>query len=163
MKKIMMKLLFELLKDSSRSDRKLGKILGVSQPTVSRTRNKLVKDEVIQQFTIIPDLSKMGCEIVAFTLLKFSQRTPELIEKGRQWARKQPNIIFAGDGEGSGMDAIMISVHKNYACLTRLIDKLRLDWQPDLKEISTFIISTSRPELIVKPFSLKYIAELHEK
>ena len=163
MKKIMMKLLSELLKDSSRSDRKLGKILGVSQPTVSRTRNKLVKDEVIQQFTIIPDLSKMGYEIVAFTLLKFSQRSPELIEKGREWAKRQPNIIFAGDGEGAGMDAIMISVHKNYACLTRLIDKLRLDWQPDLKEISTFISSVSRPELIVKPFSLKYIAELYEK
>jgi DNA-binding Lrp family transcriptional regulator len=163
MKKIMMKLLSELLKDSSRSDRKLGKILGVSQPTVSRTRNKLVKDEVIQQFTIIPDLSKMGYEIVAFTLLKFSQRSPELIEKGREWAKRQPNVIFAGDGEGAGMDAIMISVHKNYACLTRLIDKLRLDWQPDLKKISTFISSASRPELIVKPFSLKYIAELHEK
>jgi len=163
MKKIMMKLLSELLKDSSRSDRKLGKILGVSQPTVSRTRNKLVKDDVIQQFTIIPDLSKMGYEIVAFTLLKFSQRSPELIEKGREWAKRQPNIIFAGDGEGAGMDAIMISVHKNYACLTRLIDKLRLDWQPDLKEISTFISSVSRPELIVKPFSLKYIAELYEK
>jgi len=58
MKKIMMKLLSELLKDSSRSDRKLGKILGVSQPTVSRTRNKLVKDEVIQQFTIIPTCQK---------------------------------------------------------------------------------------------------------
>ncbi len=81
MKKIKMKLLFELLKDSSRSDRKLGKILGASQPTVSRTRNKLVKDGVIQQFTIIPDLTKMGCEIIAFTLLKFSARTPELLEK----------------------------------------------------------------------------------
>jgi len=95
--------------------------------------------------------------------LEFHNQLPELIEKGREWAKKQPNIIFAGDGEGSGMDAIMISVHKNYACLTRLIDKLRLDWQPDLKEISTFIISASRPELIVKPLSLKYIAELHEK
>ncbi len=61
------------------------------------------------------------------------------------------------------MDAIMISVHKNYACFSRLMDRLRLDWQPDLKEMPTFIISASRPELIVKPFSLKYIAELYEK
>jgi len=163
MKKIMKKVLVELLKDSKKSDRKLAELVGVSQPTVTRTRSRLVKEGVIKEFTVIPDLAKMGYEIVAFTLLRFSQRTPELIEKGREWAKKQPNIIFAGDGEGSGMSAIMISVHENYACLTRLIDKLRLDWQPDLKEISLFIISMSRPELIVKPLSLKYIAELVEK
>ena len=162
MKKVMKKVLVEMLKDSKRSDRKLAEIVGVSQPTVTRTRSKLVQKGVIKEFTVIPDLAEIGYEIVAFTLVRFSQRSPELIEKGRKWAKKQSNIIFAGDGEGAGMDAIMISVHKNYACLTRLLDKLRLDWQPDLREMKTFIISESRPELIVKPFSLKYLAELVE-
>ena len=42
MKKRMMSLLLELLKDSKRSDRELAKVLGVSQPTVTRMRQRLV-------------------------------------------------------------------------------------------------------------------------
>ena len=44
MKKRMMSLLLELLKDSKRSDRELAKILGVSQPTITRLRHKLEKN-----------------------------------------------------------------------------------------------------------------------
>ena len=69
-KKKMMKLLLELLKDSKRSDRELAKVLGVSQPTVSRMRSKLVKEGVIKSFTVIPDFVKMGYEILAITLVK---------------------------------------------------------------------------------------------
>ena len=46
MKDRMMKVLLELLKDSKRSDRELAKVLGVSQPTVSRTRWRLVKEGI---------------------------------------------------------------------------------------------------------------------
>jgi len=53
-KKLMRKLLSELLKDSKRSDRELAKALGVSQPTVTRNRSRLVKDGVIREFTVIP-------------------------------------------------------------------------------------------------------------
>jgi DNA-binding Lrp family transcriptional regulator len=51
----MMSLLLELLKDSKRSDRELAKVLGVSQPTVSRMRSRLVKEGVIRDFTVVPD------------------------------------------------------------------------------------------------------------
>ena len=40
--KRMMNLLLEFLKDSKRSDRELAKVLGVSQPTVTRMRQRLV-------------------------------------------------------------------------------------------------------------------------
>ena len=39
----MMSLLHELLKDSSRSDRELGRVMGVSQPTVSRWKKLLLE------------------------------------------------------------------------------------------------------------------------
>ena len=43
------KILFELMKDSHRSDRQLARSLGVSQPTVTRRRamleNKFIEDE----------------------------------------------------------------------------------------------------------------------
>jgi len=56
MKKKEMRLLVELIKNSCRSDRNLAKVLGTSQPTVTRMRNKLVKEGIIQEFTVIPAL-----------------------------------------------------------------------------------------------------------
>jgi DNA-binding Lrp family transcriptional regulator len=44
MKKNEMRLLVELIKNCSRSDRKLAKVLGTSQPTVTRMRNRVVKE-----------------------------------------------------------------------------------------------------------------------
>ncbi|MDH5391251.1 MAG: helix-turn-helix domain-containing protein, partial [Candidatus Bathyarchaeota archaeon] len=40
----MTSLLLELLKDSKRSDREIAKVLGVSQPTVSRMRWRLEEE-----------------------------------------------------------------------------------------------------------------------
>ena len=48
MKEIEWKLLSELMKDSRRSDRQLARALGVSQPTITRTRTKLEKPEEIK-------------------------------------------------------------------------------------------------------------------
>ncbi len=73
-KELTKKLLSELLKDSKRSDRELAKVLSVSQPTVTRRRNSLVKEGTIQEFTIIPDFAKLGFEIMAFS---FYSWTPE--------------------------------------------------------------------------------------
>lgn len=46
LKPIDYKLLFELMKDSHRSDRQLAKALGVSQPTVTRRRAMLEKNYI---------------------------------------------------------------------------------------------------------------------
>ena len=68
-KELPQKLLRELLKNSKRSDRDLAKILKVSQPTITRTRHKLEKSGMIQDYTIIPDFEKMGFEILVVTLI----------------------------------------------------------------------------------------------
>ena len=60
MEKKMTSLLLELLKDSKRSDREIAKVLGVSQPTVSRMRWRLEEEGWIKDFTVIPDFVKMG-------------------------------------------------------------------------------------------------------
>ena len=70
MKKRMMNLLLELLKDPKRSDREIAKTLGVSQPTVTRRRQRLVKEGWIKDFTVIPDFVKMGYEIMAIIFFK---------------------------------------------------------------------------------------------
>ena len=57
LKQIDYKLLFELMKNSHRSDRQLAKALGVSQPTVTRRRAILEKD-YIEGYTVIPKFGK---------------------------------------------------------------------------------------------------------
>jgi len=150
-------LLHELIKGARRSDRELAKVLKISQPTITRKRRRLEIEGLILEYTIIPNLAKMGYEILAFTFLAFTEVRPELMEKAREWTKKQPNIVFAGDGEGLSMNSMFMSVHKNYASFSNLITKLRQDWQPNLKDVQSFILSVDRPELIVKPFSFRYL------
>lgn len=156
MKPIETKLLFELLKNSRRSDRELAKALGVSQPTVSRLFKKLEKEGLVKEYTIIPDLAKMGNDFIAVTFLSFAEDKPELFDKAREWTRDQPSVLFAANGEGLGMNSIMVSVHSDYGSYSRLITRLRRDWQPNLRDTETFIISLTRPELVIKSFSLRY-------
>lgn len=133
------KLLFALIKWARRSDRELARALGTSQPTITRKRTKLEKEGFIKEYTVIPNLRKMGYEIIAFTFLAFREAKPELIEKAREWTRRQPCVIFASDGEGLGMNSVMISLHRDYASFSRLISNLRQDWQPNIKDVQNFI------------------------
>lgn len=65
------KILFELIKDSKISDRKLAKKIGLSQPTVTRRRARLDKEGLID-YTGIPNLVKLGFEIVAFQFMRWT-------------------------------------------------------------------------------------------
>jgi DNA-binding Lrp family transcriptional regulator len=151
------RVLFALMKGARRSDRELAKALNVSQPTVTRKRAKLEKEGYIKEYTIIPDLVKMGYDFIAVSFLSFNEDRPELFDKAREWAKNRPCVVFAANGEGLGMNSIMISVHANYASYSRLITELRRDWQPNLRNTETFIISLARPELFIKPISFRYL------
>jgi DNA-binding Lrp family transcriptional regulator len=65
----LLRLVSEMLKNSKKSDRELAGILGVSQPTVSRTRVR-IENDYIKTYTIIPDFEKLGYQIMAFTFSK---------------------------------------------------------------------------------------------
>ena len=159
MNKKIMKLLSELLKDSKRSDRELAKVLRVSQPTVSRMRNRLVKDGFIQEFTAIPDLEKTGFELMAISCVK-KKMTEESVEKGEKWMMKYPNIIFAAAAEGMGKNGVMISVHKNYSDYSNFVRENLQYWGHELEDYDSMLISLRG--VIVKPLSLRYLAELME-
>jgi DNA-binding Lrp family transcriptional regulator len=151
------KLLFELIKNSARSDRELARSLNVSQPTVSRKRKALEKEGLILEYTVIPNLDKMGYQIAAFTFMAFSEDKPELFDKAREWTKKQPSVVFATNGEGLGMNSMMVSIHKDYASYSQLMTQLRRDWQPNLKDTQSFIVSLPRHELFIKQFSFKHL------
>ena len=61
----------------------LARILGVSQPTLTRNRKKLEDSGMIQDYTIIPNFREMGFKILALTFIKTLSRvqTNEVLEK----------------------------------------------------------------------------------
>jgi len=160
MKKRMLKLLFELMKNAKRSDREIAKIIGVSQPTITRMRQRLEKTAIVD-YTVIPNWMELGFEIMALTLVraKSTLKTSEIAEK---WAMKNANVIFAAGGEGLGMDYAIISFHKNFSSYSSFIDELKANWSENLQDVQSFLMTTSE-ERIVKPLSLRYLEKTWEQ
>ena len=159
-KELPQQLLRELLKDSKRSDRDLAKVLKVSQPTVTRTRHKLERDGMIQDYTIIPNFKRMGFEILALTFVKMRPAilSPETMENARKYAAQFPNAIFASTGEGLGMTGVIISFHKNYTEYHQRVNQLRVDWKDLTEDIRSFIVALGEGQY--KEFSLKYLRDV---
>src|SRR5208283_2079407 len=86
LKPIDYKILFELMKDSHRSDRQLAKSLGVSQPTVTR-RRAILEENYIEGYTVVPKFGQIGFELAAFTFLK-SKLKFEVDEKKSEALKK---------------------------------------------------------------------------
>ena len=163
LKPIDYKLLFELMKDSHRSDRQLAKALGVSQPTVTRRRSMLEKS-YIEGYTIIPKFGQIGFELAAFTFLKskLKQKTGQEKEEGlkkmKDWYMKQPNVVLVLDGRGMGWDAVCLSLHESFSDFAEFIrahDSELSDW---IVESQTFHADLN-PGIVIKPFHLKYLAK----
>lgn len=157
------KILFELIKNSRRSDRQLAKVLKTSQPTVTRRRAKLEK-YFLDGYTAIPKWKKIGYELVAFTFVKTKVRlmTPEkrkvAVQKANEWFMKQPNVAFAAEGQGMGWSGMCISFHKSYSDYAEFIRKHDSELSDFLIESQTFIVDI-KPGVIVKPFHFTYLAK----
>jgi DNA-binding Lrp family transcriptional regulator len=155
------KLLWELMKNSRRSDRELAKSLGTSQPTVSR-RRMIIEKSFIDGYTAIPKWEKIGFELVAFTFVKHKIKyaKPEVREEGfrkvEEWMMKQPNVILAIDGQGLGWDGICVSFHRSYSDFAEFVRKHNSELSDFLIESQSFIADIN-PTTIRKPFHLKYL------
>jgi len=152
------KLLLELLKDSKRSDREISKVLGVSQPTISRMRQRLTEEGIIQEFTVIPDFVKMGFQIMAISSFKY--KVAKDIEGLTKLMMTRPNVIFASLGDGMGKNGIIISFHKSYPEFSKFISNLRAEGKDMIDDLDSMLVSLENQ--IVKPLSLKYLTELKE-
>jgi len=159
-KELAQRLLRELLKNSKRSDRKLAKVLKVSQPTITRTRHKLEKNGMIEDYTIIPDFKKMGFELLA---INFAKLRPEILlseksEKLREFAARFPNTIFASAGEGMGMNAIRIALYRNYTEYHNSLNLMKAEWKDIIEDIQSFIVAIGEGEF--KRLSLTHLKDV---
>ena len=159
MKNTELRLISELMKNSRRSDRELARVLRVSQPTASRIRTRLEKEGIIKEYTMIPDLGKLGVELVAITFgLWSTEKINEYsesvrVEKSKKFISKYPNVVFASSGLGLGMGRMIISVHKTYSEYVEFMREMPAEWEGLLTSLESFIISVS-VDAMPKQFTL---------
>lgn len=136
------KVLKELIANGRMTDKEISKRLGYSQPTVTRTRKKLETDGYILRYCIIPNLSRLGNELLAVIAFASSKEADDVIKKGIAWTMKNRRIIFASMGEGfNGRTRLIITIHKNFTDYEGFLNDFRKRWtRHGLTELTSFII-----------------------
>jgi len=158
-------MLSELLKNSRRSDRDLAKAIGTSQPTATRLRTKLEKEGVIKEYTVIPDLTKAGFELVALTFIKMD---PKQAAAGKEIAdfkrmhyeaftRNPHTVMFINRGMGLGYDAVLVSLHQDFSSCDKFRSFVREKMFERIVNMDTFLISLEEENNSL-PFSFYTLA-----
>lgn len=146
MKSIEMKLISLLMTNARKSDRRLAKEIGVSQPTVTRIRNKLEKEGFFREYAAVPNFSKIGFNVMAATFGRWKKAlTAEERKKFRETARALDEkvgipVVFVAGGMGLEKDILVISYHENYTAYKGFIDVLRQLPFSDLIDFQSFLV-----------------------
>jgi DNA-binding Lrp family transcriptional regulator len=168
LKNVELKLLSELMKNSRRSDRELAKTIGVSQPTVSRLLKKLEKEGYIKEYTIIPDFSKLGFQILSIIFTKFregmtSDSLEEIRKKVREDERKNPSSILMGmRGIGCDSERVLLLLSEDYSRYVEFIREAKQNPLIDIQEVKSFIIDLADKNQFLPP-TLSSLASYLEK
>lgn len=139
MKSTDLKLVSELMKNSRRSDRELARVLGISQPTVTRARVRLEKEGYIKEYTLIPDFKKLGFHIMAMIFLKLShplssKEREEMFQGALQPGQNgMPSFFMAMDGIGMNQDMVIVSFFRNFSEYASYIQSTRSEMTNKLK------------------------------
>jgi len=164
MKTIELKLISELMKSSRRSDRELAKVIGVSQPTVSRMISRLQKEGVIREYTMIPDFNKLGYKILALTFVKLKKTlSQEEFEKVREVTKQKVMessyaIVMLERGLGLGYDGVIMAFYKDYSEHLEHVKVLHRYPFLDLYGMESFLISLE-DKLHYRPLTLSALAK----
>lgn len=164
MKDLELKLISELMKNSRRSDRELAKVVGSSQPTVTRTRIRLEKQGYVREYSMIPDFAKLGFELMSLTFTKFKrQLIKEELKKLREAAREIEKgfphpAIMVMTGVGLGYDRVVITFHKNYTSYVKFLESTKRLPFLDLLEMDSFLISLTGEDHYM-PLSLSNLSD----
>lgn len=160
MKKRVVNVFSELLRNSKNSDRDIAKKLKISQPTVTRIRKKLETSGYISEYTIIPNFPKLGFEICAFIFFNANRCGGKNIKsKAHEWIVKNPSVLFSAAGDGiRGKNCAILTLHKNFTEYTNFLNGFKAMGGSEIGNIETFLVSleSSTPKFV----SFKSIADL---
>ena len=163
MRGVDLRLLGELLRGCRRSDRDLARVLGLSQPTVSRKRRWLEKNGFIE-YAGVPDLRKLGFDVLAITFGDWKHREfpDHRVDAAREFAERHPNLIFLSSGSVLCSGRVAISVHRDYSEYTLFLSEIRSDWGKYMDVTGSFLISLSFDEPL-RSITFKHLADYVEK
>lgn len=163
-KEIDQKIISELVKNAKTSDRTLAKKVGVSQPTITRRRARLEKEGKLS-YRLIPELEKLGFEIMAFIFVIWKPskhmeliKDEEHMKRIRGFLSKNPEIVFASSGQGLEMTRLTITVHRSYSDYVTFRQKLESEWGDCFERLETFTISL-KSDLIIRPLTFKHLLD----
>jgi len=152
MKDSELKVIIELLKNSHRSDRELARAIGVSQPTLSRIREKLEKQGMIKEYTIIPNYSQLGFKLLSMTFTKMKgPLSKEILDDMKKRARntmsKHPSALILGNtGMGCNADYVAIAFHKDYSEYTEFMRDIKEYPNVNINETKSFIVDLNEKD-----------------
>jgi len=137
------------MKNSHRSDRELARALHISQPTVSRNRERLEKEGYINEYTVIPNFQKLGYHLFALTFFTWNKDlSKDEMEEAKKWALEQSRsvsstvvMIERGIGFGLNYDSFMASFHKNYTSYAELMGEVKKARYLDRARVDSFIVN----------------------
>jgi DNA-binding Lrp family transcriptional regulator len=164
MKDVELRLISELMQNSRRSDRDLARAIGSSQPTVTRLRSKLEKEGIIQEYTMIPNFTKIGYKIMAITFALSRSLDKEEAERVQKKIAdsvkdKQFEFIMLERGDGLGFDAVIISLHKDYASYLKVSEWLRKFDFLQVVRTNSFLINLE-DDVRYRPLTFSTLARL---
>ncbi len=161
MKDIDYKIMAELIKNAKVSDRKLASKLDVSQPTVTRRRAMLEREQLLD-YTALPNFNKLGFDMMIFTFLSGSHTEPsEFFQKLNNFVKNNSNVIYSSGGYGLQMEFIVISIHRNYSHYAKFRKDLHSALVGQLKVMQTFIVSFSGNTVLKNLSFNNFVNEIH--
>jgi DNA-binding Lrp family transcriptional regulator len=152
MKDLELRVVIELMKDSHRSDRELARAVGVSQPSISRTRKKLEEQGMIKEYTIIADYPQLGLALMSMTFTKMKgPLSKEILDDMKKRARntmsEHPSALILGNtGMGCNADYVAIAFHRNYSEYSEFMRTIRGFPNVNIDETRSFIIDLSEKD-----------------
>ena len=149
-----LRIIVELTKNAKISDRMLARTLGVSQPTITRRRAQLEKRGFLD-YTIIPNLTELGYEVMAFHFAEWHSekyatiRQEENFQKCiRDFIARHPCFIFISSGQGMGMTRIGITVHRSYSEFRKFAQAVQEEWGQYLSRLNYFLVSLKGDQIL---------------
>jgi len=126
------------------SDEDIGREIGVSRHTVSRLRRRFEKNNLVRRISL-PNLQKLGFEILTFYHIKFDPRNPPNMDNDSVSSLMSNSTIFLASRR---FEAVMISVHMDYddykRDLMRIMQILKEDkWIAEDPIIRTYGLNTT--------------------
>lgn len=174
-KELIIKTLFELIKNSKRSDREIARSLGLWQSTITRYRKTLEKEGIIREYTLIPNLEKMGYEILVFQFVAQKRNNEISYEIWRKiWRKKMrellndfPEVVFSIEVmpvENAVWDALIASLHENitdFSEYMKSFSKASKDLIAHYPQAHVLLLARLSGESTLKPLSLRYLEKKH--